>query len=284
MELTATAGAVLDCARVNSIRLQFSNREHGDLVLSPGVRGVGHDATGMLALVEDPGKALVQFSVDRRGIWMQVRDDVRGIHINGRPVRHMAMLRLGDAIHVDGHRLTLCGPQPPPPPGPEPGAPARTASSMVLRGIGGPHHGRALPLDKPCLVGGLRSCDLHIDEPSFAERHARLEPHPDGAILRDLGSEQGSWVNGWPVRHALLQPGAQLIFGSQHRFVLEAPTTPPLAALSDPFRDLELGRSASGSGNGAPTVRHPIRRVPWLLLAALLLAGALSLLLLYGVR
>nr|WP_220479066.1 FHA domain-containing protein [Lysobacter spongiae] len=280
--MTATAGGVLDCARVNSIRLQFSNREHGDLVLSPGVRGVGRDESGRLVLVDDPARSLVQFSVDRRGLWMQVRDDVRGVHINGRPVRHMAMLRLGDAIHVDGHRLTLCGPQPPAAPAGDEAEAPRSGASMVLRGVGGPHHGRALPLDKPRLVGGLRSCDLHIDEPAFAERHARLEPHPEGAVLRDLGSEQGSWVNGWPVRHALLLPGAQLIFGSQHRFVLEAPTTPPLAALSEPFGEPDLNPVDRRAATAPP--RRPARRVPWLLLAALLLSGALSLLLLYGVR
>ncbi|MBB1059400.1 FHA domain-containing protein [Marilutibacter spongiae] len=267
---------------MNSIRLQFSNREHGDLVLSPGVRGVGRDESGRLVLVDDPARSLVQFSVDRRGLWMQVRDDVRGVHINGRPVRHMAMLRLGDAIHVDGHRLTLCGPQPPAAPAGDEAEAPRSGASMVLRGVGGPHHGRALPLDKPRLVGGLRSCDLHIDEPAFAERHARLEPHPEGAVLRDLGSEQGSWVNGWPVRHALLLPGAQLIFGSQHRFVLEAPTTPPLAALSEPFGEPDLNPVDRRAATAPP--RRPARRVPWLLLAALLLSGALSLLLLYGVR
>ena len=44
--------------------------------------------------------------------------------------------------------------------------------------------------------------EIAVDEPAFADRHARLEPHPDGAVLRDLGSVDGSVVNGQRVRHA----------------------------------------------------------------------------------
>ena len=75
----------------------------------------------------------------------------------------------------------------------------------------------------PRTVGRAGECDIRVNETAFAERHARLEAHADGVVLRDMGSVEGSMVNGLAVRHALLQPGDQVVFGSQHRFVVEAP-------------------------------------------------------------
>lgn len=276
-----TARTMLDCARVNAIRLQFPNREHDDLPLGPGVHALGRDDGGLPALVDDPGRGIVQFCIDRRGIWLQLRDDVRGIHVNGRPIRHMAMLRMGDTLHVDGYQLSLVGPEPAP--APEEAVSGTSAgAAIVLRGVGGTHHGRAIVLDRPLLVGRQRACEIRIDEPGFAERHARLEPHPEGAVLRDLGSAHGTRVNGRPVRHALLAPGAQLVFGTQHRFVVEAATMPthPSLVLAAAERETTAPRPEPN----APAAPRTGWRIPWLLLAALLLAGALSLLLLYGAR
>lgn len=273
---------MLDCRRVETLRLRFPEREHADLVLSPGVHAVGRDAAGKPALVDDPTQALVQFCVDRRGVWLQLREGMRGLHVNGRPVRRMAMLRMGDAVYIDGVELVLLGSPPLPPPEAE-GEPAMFDAHMVLRGVGGPHHGRCVPLDQPRLVGRARECDVRIDEPAFAERHARLEPLVDGVVLRDLGSEEGCVVNGHPVRHALLRPGDQVVFESQHRFVVEAPKRAAMAAVADTGSTEAESVQATDQSAGA-AVRSSARRIPWLLLAALLLAAALSLLLLYGVR
>jgi len=151
----------------------------------------------------------------------------------------------------------------------------------VLRGVGGAHHGRSITLDQPRLVGRLAECDIRIDEPSFADRHARLEPHPEGVALRDMGSVDGSMVNGWPVRHALLLPGDQVVFDAHHRFVVEAPRH-----AHDPVEPAEPAKTDEAAGDDRVASKLPssVRRVPWLLLAALFLATALSLLLLYGAR
>ena len=94
-------------------------------------------------------------------------------------------------------------------------------------------------------------------------------------VLRDLGSGDGSLVNGEAVRDAVLSPGDQIVFDLHHRFVLEAPAvaTPlPPKPVEDPD-GIELPLAP-------PRRRGP--RLPWLLLAALMLAGAISALLLLG--
>ena len=271
---------MLDCRRVDALRLRFPNRERDDLVLSPGVHAIGHAADRRPCLVDHPDDALVQFCIDRRGAWLQVRDSHLGLHVNGRPVRRMAMLRAGDTVHIDGIELTLIGDEPLPMPHsvPEIGS---IDSRVVLRGIGGLHHGRCFNLDHSREIGRSAECDIRIDEPGFAERHARLEPHQEGVVLRDLGSP-GSVVNGHPVHDALLRPGDQIAFGPLHRFVLESPLSGGSAAASA-FHAGHVEPDPADPPQPSP-LGSSMRRLPWLLLAALLLAGALSLLLMYGVR
>lgn len=245
------------------------------------MHAIGHAADGRPCLVEHPDDALVQFCIDRRGAWLQLRDSAPGLHVNGRPVRRMAMLRAGDCVHIDGIELTLIGTDPRPMPTTVPDLQA-SESRIVLRGVGGLHHGRCFNLDRSREIGRSLECDIRINEPAFAERHARLEPHQDGVLLRDLGSAAGTVVNGHPVRDALLRPGDQLVFGVQHRFVLESP-------LSGTAREMPALPSAEAESEqahepGQSPMASSMRRLPWLLLAAVLLAGALTLLLMYGVR
>lgn len=253
--------------------------------MGPGVHAIGRDDDGRPTLVTDPAMAVAQVCIDRRGVWLQVREGMRSLHVNGRPVRRMALLRMGDAIYVDGVELILLGPEPRQLPDAE-APPTEQDTRMVLRGVGGPHHGRCLPLDQPRLVGRARECDLRIDEPGLAPRHVRLEPHAEGVVLRNLGSDSDSVVNGHRLRHALLVPGDQVVFESQHRFVVESPRQTPIEAA--PASALAAADAGAGGSNETSerkaAVSASARRIPWLLLAALLLSGALGLLLLYGVR
>lgn len=276
-------------ARVNEIRLRFPGSQSAELVLGTGMHGIGRSAEGdgLLVRIDEAHAASVRFCLDRRGVWITVREGFRGVHVNGRPVQRMAMLRVGDSVHVDGAEIVLMGAalmgaRPPiPPPPTDPLSEAVGDPRVLLRGVGGRYHGRSFTLERPRLVGSGSDADLRIDEPGFARRHASIGLHGDAVLLRDLGSETGSLVNGEPVRDALLQPGDQIVFDAHHRFVIEAPGRASAAigllpALDDhdvpEFGDdlrQALGRSA--------------RRLPWLLLAALLLAAALSALLLFGV-
>lgn len=274
---------MLDCGRVSALRLRFPNRQQPDLVLGPGEHAIGRDPAGRPVLVDNPEQSIAQFCVDRRGLWLKVHAGARGLHVNGRPVRRMALLRAGDAVFVDGNEWLLLGDTPPTAPAED--APIQNGEAgdprTVLRGIGGPHHGRSITLDQPRVVGRLPECDIRMDDAAFADRHARLTPHPDGVVLRDLGSHEGSVVNGWPVRHALLRPGDQVVFDAQ-RFVIEAPNR---SALADRNRQATVDEEETAVAPADPhRLPSSARRVPWLLLAALFLAASLSLLLVYGAR
>lgn len=261
---------------MDTLRLRF-DPDGNDHPLSVGVHGVGRAREGAgLAPVE--ASPLVNFCVDRRGVWLTVSEGTRGVHVNGRPVQRMAMLRVGDAVFVDGNGLRLVSSRPVAQPaggfGDSTGEPGDVR--IVLRGVGGQYHGRCFTLERPRLVGRAQEADIRIDEPAFAERHARLEMLRGEVVLRDLGSAEGSLVNGEPVRDAVLQPGDQVVFDAHHRFVLEAPAR---VAARTPHDD-EAG--SDGAGEPGPARGRSVMHLPWLVLAAAGLAGLLALLLLFG--
>ena len=273
---------LLDSPRVDNLKLRFPGNDTADLPLGTGIHAVSLDQVhGTAVLHADPAaNAPVRFCVDRRGVWLAVGESARGVHVNGRPVQRMAMLRGGDVVHVDGLEIVLASANEPEPlPAAIRNTPSDSSGDVrtVLRGVGGHYHGRSFTLERPRLIGRAADADIRIDEPAFAERHARIECHGDAVVLRDLDSAQGSLLNGLPVRDALLRPGDQLVFDAHHRFVLESPRTNPQA---EPMAvGVSMGESSTEPRSG---LQASARRLPWLLLAALLIAGALGALLLFG--
>ena len=215
--------------------------------------------------LHDIGGARIR--IDRRGRWLLVDERVAGVHVNGRPVRRCAWLRPGDSLHVGGHAILLAGTVEPAPPAAA-AMPVRAGGEvrLVMRAVGGRHHGRGFTLGRGCLVGSDPAADIRLGPP-LAARHARIAVEAGRVVLRGLAAGT-STVNGEVVGDAELRPGDQVLFGSGDRFVLEAPSPAPV--LPEPEAPVVIQ---------VPTGQRR-RRLPWLLVAAVLIAAALSALLL----
>lgn len=270
--------------RVQNLLVHFSQQQQPDQPLRPGVQRIVRQANGSVRLGDAGNGALLlaQFCMDDRGLWLQVGNGIRGIHVNGRPVRRMALLRAGDAVYVDGVEMVLQGEVDTLLQAPAPAASVDGSGDepRLLRGVGGLHHGRSYPLSRARVIGRGSDVDIEIDEPAFAEQHARVEVHGERVLLRDLGSADGTRVNGVAVRHCWLQAGDQVVFDGQHRFVLEVPHDP---RRRPPLPDDE-GSDEAEQAPVVPVAPRRVRRWPWLLGSALLLAAVLSLLLWFGAR
>lgn len=262
--------------RVQNLSLHFPQGKTADRALGTGVHRIVREASGTIGVGDAvPGALLAQVCLDRRGLWLQVPSGMRGIHVNGRPVRRMAMLRPGDAVYADGVEVLVRGRRSTTAPR---AAPRASASDprIVLRGIGGRYHGRAFPVEAGCSVGAARECDIQMEGPHIGQQHARLSLHGDGVVLRHHDGAVTSVVNGLPVHEAMLGAGDQVAFDSQTRFVVEIPW-----GLQD--QDAVVGEDTTVSPSAvALKSAASLKRWPWLLIAAAGLAGLLSLLLLFG--
>ena len=65
--------------------------------------------------------------------------------------------------------------------------------------------GRTIDLSSPTVVGRDATSGIRLEHDEFVSaRHARLEPRPEGAMVDDLGSTNGTFVNGSKLKKAKL--------------------------------------------------------------------------------
>jgi pSer/pThr/pTyr-binding forkhead associated (FHA) protein len=60
------------------------------------------------------------------------------------------------------------------------------------------------------VVGRHRRCDVRIASPRVSRRHCCLALDGDGVLVRDLGSTNGTRINGRRVEEGVLRPGDEL--------------------------------------------------------------------------
>lgn len=124
----------------------------------------------------------------------------------GHRVRHLEIgpgsrLRFGNP--TDGPLAALSAREPP--------APKRVARPSALTSITGsyrqPTTVRRLP-ERTIRIGRAADNDLVVDDLSVSRAHAELRARPDGRYeIVDVGSHNGTFLNGQPVLSAVVEPG-----------------------------------------------------------------------------
>ena len=83
-------------------------------------------------------------------------------------------------------------------------------------------------------IGRTRDCDLCLTDLSVSRMHALLVRREDGWVLSDLGSHNGTRLNGWLVREPVpVHAGDRVEFGSMTFIIAGDPPGEPLAGGSD---------------------------------------------------
>jgi pSer/pThr/pTyr-binding forkhead associated (FHA) protein len=100
-------------------------------------------------------------------------------------------------------------------PAPAGGRPAAGSAGPMLRGMVGPWTGKTYPIKGKLLVGRQAPAPVLLEDDSVSRRHAELEATPAGVTVKDLGSANGTLLNGEPLgpEPVTLMPGDQLQFG-----------------------------------------------------------------------
>jgi hypothetical protein len=100
---------------------------------------------------------------------------------------------------------------PPHPPGSFGGAPRLLVSGPEQSPAGGQ---RTYELNAPLtILGRGTDCDLRLVDPGVSRHHAELRVEDGEVVLVDLGSTNGTFVNGQPVRRVTLTDGTRVTLG-----------------------------------------------------------------------
>ena len=83
--------------------------------------------------------------------------------------------------------------------------------------------------DRPFVLGRVQGADYVVRDERASRRHAQLVPLGDGRLhLKDLGSANGTFIEGERVYDRVLLGGEELLIGDVRiRVLAEAPTGPP---------------------------------------------------------
>jgi hypothetical protein len=106
--------------------------------------------------------------------------------------------------------------QEPSPKAPTPIAPNMDGRSYVLRFISGKYQGGEFPiaLDRQIIVGRSSDLDMVLVEDMVSRKHARIAMQGDQIWIEDLGSTNGTFVNGEKIKRSRLKEGDRVLIGT----------------------------------------------------------------------
>src|SRR5687768_8412249 len=83
-----------------------------------------------------------------------------------------------------------------------------------LRVLAGPSAGREVDVPPVgVVVGADKGCDVVLEDPSVSGRHCTVRPTPTGFDVTDLGSKNGTQIDGVAITKVTAPAGAVLRLG-----------------------------------------------------------------------
>jgi DNA-binding NtrC family response regulator len=80
-------------------------------------------------------------------------------------------------------------------------------AALDLSVVVGPDRGARVAVRQPVRVGTAEGNDLRLTDPTVSRVHVAVVPHAEGVRIRDLGSTNGTFVDGVRVRDGYIGPG-----------------------------------------------------------------------------
>ena len=109
---------------------------------------------------------------------------------------------------------------------------ASTTPSYALRFISGKYQGGEFPLVKgrEIVIGRSSELDMVLIEDMVSRRHAKIQTTEDEIAIMDMGSTNGTFVNGEKVKKARLKEGDRILIGTS---IMKLVTVDPATMVSE---------------------------------------------------
>ncbi|UXI69500.1 FHA domain-containing protein [Tahibacter amnicola] len=242
------------------MKLTFPNGEHEPVTLGEGITAIGTSAECPIVLAA-PGIALRHAEIHMRNgqALVRVPDPRNVVVLNGRQVTQDMAIKPGDLLLFAKVGCQVMAPPeraaPTPPPRPATGtgeeSDGRTRirqalPKYMLRGVSGSTFGKTYALVGTMTVGRQQDCDISIPGDEISRHHAKLQVLPDGVMVEDMGSANGTFINDKRVHSGVIKPGEELRLDTV-RFLLMAPgmeVNKPAAAPPPPAPEPKSGPGA----------------------------------------
>jgi pSer/pThr/pTyr-binding forkhead associated (FHA) protein len=128
-------------------------------------------------------------------------------------------------------------------------------AELSLEIVEGPSAGRQVELGQPLVVGRGQDAQVVLDDPRASRMHARISPHGGTAVVEDLGSSNGTFINGNELHApATVGPGDDILIGVT---VIELRSTAQIAAQPSAVRPVPQAIAAQPAAPPPPPTPAP---------------------------
>ncbi len=123
----------------------------------------------------------------------------------------------------------------------------RSARSFALRFISGKYQGGEFPLPEEgeIVIGRSSELDMVLVEDMVSRRHAKITVTNDQIFIQDLGSTNGSFVNGEKIKRARLNEGDRILIGTSIIKVIATEGPASLDEAKAHLEDVAAGKRTS---------------------------------------
>jgi pSer/pThr/pTyr-binding forkhead associated (FHA) protein len=156
---------------------------------------------------------------------------------------------------------------------PSPGAATGDGRAHYLTVVAGERAGLRVELGaRPVVIGRVPPADLVIDDSQISRKHCRVSLVMEEVYVADLGSSNGTMVDGKRITQAVMLPAGSRLQVGGHLLEHEFRSRKEVEASKELDRDLESARRYVHSLIPAPLTEGPIR-TEWVLLPSARLGG-----------
>jgi len=132
---------------------------------------------------------------------------LNGVAVTRERLRNLDVITLGDAVNI----IFLL---------PEPEFERAAIAAARLVALSGDAERHEIPIGE-MTIGRSEACNLVTEDSAVSKQHVRLSRADDQLALEDLGSSNGTFVNGKRTATTLLSHGDELSLGGSLRFRVE---------------------------------------------------------------
>lgn len=237
------------------MKLVFPGGEHAPVELAEGAITIGSGADCTVVLSGEGVAARHCEVAQSTGVTtVRALDAGAPTVLNGRQVAGDAPIKDGDLLVLGRVGCSVVGERRPAAAAAkaEPANDDRTRvrsalPRFLLRGVSGATLGKTYAVTDNAIIGRQPDCDLPIPAEEVSRHHARLKITPEGILVEDMGSANGTYINDKRVQSGLLKPGEELRLDTV-RFLL---ITPGMDAKQQSARPAEATGSSAAAASGS---------------------------------
>ncbi len=208
------------------LKIQFKDGSGDAVVLEAPGKTIGKGDANDIVISNDGVNGFhADVRVDGMAISITDVNTDAGTFVNGAKIGETTALNPGDVISIGGVELEIV----------EDSAESKTlvlsGTALLEAGAGcwsliadsGPEKGQVIPVTDRIEIGRALECDISILEPALSRKHAEVEPLGPDMVLRDLGSVNGTYVNGEKIEDEVTLRDNDVVQFGKIKFIVSAP-------------------------------------------------------------